>query len=284
MSDGVAKLALEDGTVYTGRAFGARGETLRRGRLQHQHDRLPGSPHRSVLQGPDRHHDLSAHRQLRHQRRGPRIGAGRRSRASSSANWPAIPSNFRSHGSLDAYLAEQQHHRPRGHRHPRPGPPPARPRRHDRRAVHHRSRRRLAGPQGADRPRHRRPRPGARGRCRNGRSTGTTASPARSSPTCRSRRPTHHVVALDFGMKWNILRCLVQVGCQVTVCPARASADDVLAHEARRRLPLQRPRRSGAADATPSKRSAAWSARSRSSASAWAISSWGWPWGRRRSS
>ena len=26
MSDGVAKLALEDGTVYTGRAFGAAGE------------------------------------------------------------------------------------------------------------------------------------------------------------------------------------------------------------------------------------------------------------------
>ncbi len=43
--------------------------------------------------------------------------------------------------------------------------------------------------------------------------------------------PSHHVVALDFGMKQNILRCLVQVGCRVTVLPGTASADDVLAHK-----------------------------------------------------
>jgi carbamoyl-phosphate synthase small subunit len=41
--------------------------------------------------------------------------------------------------------------------------------------------------------------------------------------------PTHHVVALDFGMKWNIPRCLVQVGCKVTVMPGTASAAQVLA-------------------------------------------------------
>lgn len=46
-----------------------------------------------------------------------------------------------------------------------------------------------------------------------------------------SRPATHHVVALDFGMKWNILRCLVQVGCKVTVLPGTAKADDVLAHK-----------------------------------------------------
>jgi carbamoyl-phosphate synthase small subunit len=44
-----------------------------------------------------------------------------------------------------------------------------------------------------------------------------------------ARPATHHVVALDFGMKHNILRCLVQVGCKVTVLPGTASADDVLA-------------------------------------------------------
>jgi carbamoyl-phosphate synthase small subunit len=44
-----------------------------------------------------------------------------------------------------------------------------------------------------------------------------------------SRPPTHHVVALDFGMKHNILRCLVQVGCKVTVLPGTATANDVLA-------------------------------------------------------
>jgi carbamoyl-phosphate synthase small subunit len=45
------------------------------------------------------------------------------------------------------------------------------------------------------------------------------------------RPPTHHVVALDFGMKQNILRCLVQVGCRVTVLPATATADEVKAHK-----------------------------------------------------
>jgi len=39
----------------------------------------------------------------------------------------------------------------------------------------------------------------------------------------------HHVVALDFGMKWNILRCLAQAGCRVTVLPASATAEQVLA-------------------------------------------------------
>ena len=39
---------------------------------------------------------------------------------------------------------------------------------------------------------------------------------------------THRVVAMDFGMKWNILRCLIQIGCQVTVVPGTASAADVL--------------------------------------------------------
>jgi carbamoyl-phosphate synthase small subunit len=37
-----------------------------------------------------------------------------------------------------------------------------------------------------------------------------------------------HVVALDFGMKWNILRLLVETGCKVTVMPGSASAEAVL--------------------------------------------------------
>ena len=41
--------------------------------------------------------------------------------------------------------------------------------------------------------------------------------------------PKHHVVAYDFGIKHNILRRLVQVGCRVTVVPALTSAEDVLA-------------------------------------------------------
>ncbi len=39
----------------------------------------------------------------------------------------------------------------------------------------------------------------------------------------------HHVVAYDFGIKHNILRRLVQSGCRVTVVPALTSAEDVLA-------------------------------------------------------
>lgn len=40
-----------------------------------------------------------------------------------------------------------------------------------------------------------------------------------------------HVVALDFGMKWNIPRHLVDMGCRVTILPGTASAEDVLAHD-----------------------------------------------------
>jgi carbamoyl-phosphate synthase small subunit len=37
------------------------------------------------------------------------------------------------------------------------------------------------------------------------------------------------VVALDFGMKWNIGRALTEAGCEVTVVPGRASADEITA-------------------------------------------------------
>ncbi len=37
-----------------------------------------------------------------------------------------------------------------------------------------------------------------------------------------------HVVAVDFGVKHNILRCLVDVGCRVTVVPATTTADAIL--------------------------------------------------------
>ncbi len=37
------------------------------------------------------------------------------------------------------------------------------------------------------------------------------------------------VVAMDFGLKRNILRCLTSAGCDVTVVPATASAKDILA-------------------------------------------------------
>ena len=41
--------------------------------------------------------------------------------------------------------------------------------------------------------------------------------------------PIKKVVAVDFGAKRNILRCLANAGCDVTVVPAQTSAEDILA-------------------------------------------------------
>lgn len=41
--------------------------------------------------------------------------------------------------------------------------------------------------------------------------------------------PKWHVVAMDFGIKRGILRCLADSGCKVTVVPATTRADDILA-------------------------------------------------------
>ena len=41
--------------------------------------------------------------------------------------------------------------------------------------------------------------------------------------------PSRHVVAIDYGVKLNILRCLVDAGCKVTVVPSKTSAKDILA-------------------------------------------------------
>ena len=43
--------------------------------------------------------------------------------------------------------------------------------------------------------------------------------------------PQHKVVAVDYGAKRNILRCLASAGCDVTVLPASATFEDVMAHE-----------------------------------------------------
>lgn len=41
--------------------------------------------------------------------------------------------------------------------------------------------------------------------------------------------PAHHVVAIDYGIKRNILRLLARAGCKVTVLPATATSEEVLA-------------------------------------------------------
>ncbi len=46
-----------------------------------------------------------------------------------------------------------------------------------------------------------------------------------------SKDPKYHVVAVDYGAKQNILRCLVGAGCKVTVVPATSTAEDIMAHK-----------------------------------------------------
>ena len=57
----------------------------------------------------------------------------------------------------------------------------------------------------------------------------TTFAPHVEGSSGGGKRP--HVVALDFGMKWNIPRYLVETGCKVTVVPGSTPAGAVLDHE-----------------------------------------------------
>jgi carbamoyl-phosphate synthase small subunit len=47
--------------------------------------------------------------------------------------------------------------------------------------------------------------------------------------TSQTRAAGHHVVVMDCGIKRNILRCLADAGCRLTVVAATSSADDILA-------------------------------------------------------
>lgn len=46
----------------------------------------------------------------------------------------------------------------------------------------------------------------------------------------QQKAPKYNVVAIDYGAKQNILRCLASAGCNVTVVPANASYDDIMRH------------------------------------------------------
>jgi carbamoyl-phosphate synthase small subunit len=47
----------------------------------------------------------------------------------------------------------------------------------------------------------------------------------------KQENPRHHVVAIDFGAKRNILRCLAGTGAKVTVVPANSTVEDVMRHK-----------------------------------------------------
>ena len=59
---------------------------------------------------------------------------------------------------------------------------------------------------------------------------GTWQLPATAGDAPERRAPVFSVVALDFGVKRNILRILVDLGCTVTVMPAQSTIDEVMAH------------------------------------------------------
>ena len=53
-------------------------------------------------------------------------------------------------------------------------------------------------------------------------------SPRLLYPYGETSHPRFHVVAYDFGLKYNSLRSLAALGCRVTVVPAHTSAEDVM--------------------------------------------------------
>jgi carbamoyl-phosphate synthase small subunit len=66
---------------------------------------------------------------------------------------------------------------------------------------------------------------------------GPLSSPSHSSPSdspspnpSRKREGSKHVVAIDYGIKHNILRNLVDTGCDVTVVSATATFEEIMAH------------------------------------------------------
>jgi len=58
-----------------------------------------------------------------------------------------------------------------------------------------------------------------------------TRLPSTEGGAIRPAEGCPHVVALDYGMKWNIARHLFDMGCRVTILPGTATAAEVLACE-----------------------------------------------------
>ena len=83
-----------------------------------------------------------------------------------------------------------------------------------------------------------------RSRRRSG-TTGTRRAGRWSSGYGRRDEARFHVVAVDYGVKRNILRLLSDCGCAVTVVPATATRRRDSGAEAGRRLPVERSGRSG---------------------------------------
>jgi carbamoyl-phosphate synthase small subunit len=229
MASTLAKLALEDGTVYTGRGFGSRGEVF--GEVVFN---TSMTGYQEVLTDPSYKGQIVAMTY-------PHIGNYGINAEDRESQKPQIegfvvreltrlPSNFRADASLDTYLAENGI----------PGLEGI-----DTRALVRRLRVRgtmtgvlsTADLDDASLVRKARSSPGIVGRDLvrevvppRAFTWGEGFNSRFASELLPARPAGPHVVAVDYGMKWNILRCLVQVGCRVTVVPGTATAEQVLAH------------------------------------------------------
>jgi carbamoyl-phosphate synthase small subunit len=224
-----AKLALEDGTVYAGRSFGACGETF--GEVVFN---TSMTGYQEVLTDPSYKGQIVAmtYPLIGNYGVNPEDAESQRPQVSGFIvrELSRLPSSFRSQGSLQGYLEENRVMGLEGI---------------DTRALVRRLRVRgtmtgvlsTADLDDASLVNKARTSPGIVGR-----DLVREVVPAKpftwnegftsrfASELLPGRPPTHHVVAVDFGMKWNILRCLVQIGCRVTVVPGTASAEQVLAY------------------------------------------------------
>jgi carbamoyl-phosphate synthase small subunit len=228
MSNAPAKLALEDGTVYTGRHFGGSGEVF--GEVVFN---TSMTGYQEVLTDPSYKGQIVTMTY-------PLIGNYGINAEDAESRRPQVegfivrelarrPSNFRSHQSLDRYLAEHKVIGLEGI---------------DTRALVRRLRVQgammgvLSSTDLDDAALVRKARTCPR---LVGRDLARTVMPEKpfqwtegfntplASQTLHGGARRHRVVALDFGMKWNILRCLTEVGCDVTVVPGSAPASEVLA-------------------------------------------------------
>ena len=59
----------------------------------------------------------------------------------------------------------------------------------------------------------------------------TTQAPYQFKPKTQSVNNQYHVVAMDFGVKTNILNLLSDRGCKITVVPAQSSFDEVMSYD-----------------------------------------------------
>jgi carbamoyl-phosphate synthase small subunit len=225
-----AKLALEDGTVYTGRAFGARGEVD--GEVVFN---TSMTGYQEILTDPSYHGQIVAMTY-------PQIGNYGVSPEDAESGRPwvrgfvvrelsGVASNFRSKGSLSDYLAEHNVIGIEGI---------------DTRALVRLTRSRGAmkgilstsNLDDASLVARAKASPGLVGRdltaevmptkSQTWESGFETEFAPKTDAIVQGRRP--HVVALDFGMKWNIPRYLVETGCKVTVVPGSTPAEAILNH------------------------------------------------------